>query len=407
MAAEIFNEIHYIKRLEQLRKEIMSLKDHSDFQFEPYVKGSKQAILRGVIRPTVRDYVKGTPITLDDIDGKETIIPLEKQTYFAFYYDDTDKAQTTYQVTDETLREALQGVAVEQDKYVGNKLKASLTTNKSTSAVALDKDAIRTEIKRGRTLLAKNAFVPQTEAIYLELGPEPYYEMVEFLANIKTDNDELLKNGALSKYLNCYITMETGLPTGQAVGTEYSFMRTKQALAFYETFVKIEQMRGHNQFRTEFRGLSIYGAKVIRPREIYGIEISLSTNFAKLETLIDAAEGLTEADYTASSWSALETGIIAAKLVLADSTKTQSQVNTALGELQAIVDALVSIKELSSLIVVAKELQEADYTSATWTPFATKLSAAEAIEAKSTATKAEVATALGELDTTMKALVLA
>lgn len=340
MGAEIFNEEHYIKRLEQKRKEIMSMKDHSDFQFEPYVKGSKQAILRGVVRPTIRDYVKGTPITLDDIDGTETVIPLEKQTYFAFYYDDTDKAKTTYQVTDASLEEALQGVAVKQDKYVGEKLKDSLTTNKSAGIIELDKDAIKAEIRRGRTLLARDAFVPQTEEIYLELGPEPYYEMVEFLANIKTDNDELLKHGALSKYMNCYITMETGLPQGSIVGTEYSFMRTKQSLAFYETFVKVEQMRGHNQFRTEFRGLTIYGAKVIRPKEIYGINIKLTVNFDALNALIAIADEFKQADYTSGTWSAFTTKLSAAKTVAADATKTQAQVNTALENLDIAMKAL-------------------------------------------------------------------
>ena len=345
MAAEIFNEQHYIKRLEKLRKEIMSLKDHSDFQFEPYVKGSNQAILRGVVRPTVRQYTKGTPITLDDVDGTETILPLEKQSYFAFYYDDTDKARTTYSVTDETLKEALQALAVEQDTYVGTKLKESLTTNKSAAAIALDKDKIKEEVKKGRAYLAKNAFVPQTENIYLELGVDPYYEMVEFLANIKTDNDELLKNGALSKYLNCYITMETGLPEGSVAGTEYSFMRTKQALAFYETFVKIEQMRGHNQFRTEFRGLSIYGAKVIRPKEIYGILITLPVNKDKLIDLVTEAKLLKEADYTAATWSTFATKLTAAETVIAASDKTQVQVNTAFKELDTAMKALVLDEE--------------------------------------------------------------
>ena len=111
MAAEIFNEVHYIKKLEEMRKEIISLKDHSDFQYEPYVKGSKQAVLRNVSRPTIKEYVKGTPITLEDVDGGETIIPLEKQSYFAFFEDDTDRAKTTLRIADATLQEALQGLA--------------------------------------------------------------------------------------------------------------------------------------------------------------------------------------------------------------------------------------------------------------------------------------------------------
>ena len=403
MAAEIFNEVHYIKKLEEMRKEIISLKDHSDFQYEPYVKGSKQAVLRNVSRPTIKEYVKGTPITLEDVDGGETIIPLEKQSYFAFFEDDTDRAKTTLRIADATLQEALQGLAVAQDAYVGGKIKSSLTTNKSTSAITISTDNIKAEIKRGRTLLAK-ASVPQTEKVFLEVIPEVYYELADMLATLKTNNDELLRHGALGEYLNCYISMENGLPTGSTANNMYNFMRTKKAVAFYETFVKVEQMRGHNQFRNEYRGLSIYGAKVMRPDEVYAIEVMLATVFTALNDLIADGEALKEADYVATTWSVFATALAAAKVVAANASATQAQVNSALDALQDAIDGLVTFKAaLGTLIATADVLKESDY-SAGWSDFATALAAAKTAYNNESSTSAQLATALTNLTNAIEGL---
>ncbi|MCD8354383.1 MAG: fibronectin type III domain-containing protein [Clostridiales bacterium] len=59
-----------------------------------------------------------------------------------------------------------------------------------------------------------------------------------------------------------------------------------------------------------------------------------------LSAAITQAEGLTESDYTSSTWAALETALENAKTVLADSAATQSEVDEATAALTAAISAL-------------------------------------------------------------------
>lgn len=48
----------------------------------------------------VKDYTKGTPITVDEIDGTPTELHIDQQKYFAFHVDDVDAAQANVNLVD-------------------------------------------------------------------------------------------------------------------------------------------------------------------------------------------------------------------------------------------------------------------------------------------------------------------
>ncbi|MCC8074333.1 MAG: fibronectin type III domain-containing protein [Clostridiales bacterium] len=68
---------------------------------------------------------------------------------------------------------------------------------------------------------------------------------------------------------------------------------------------------------------------------------------------IEQAEALTESDYTASTWAALETALTAAQTVLADADATQTEVDEATAALTAAIDALEKANTTEEVTVPA------------------------------------------------------
>ena len=130
-----------------------------------------------------------------------------------------------------------------------------------------------------------------------------------------------------------------------------------------------------------------------------------------LQAAINLAEALTEADYTAESWSALQTAFAEAKAVAADALAIQAEVDDAKTALLEAIDALVqsspSVNKslLNAAIAQAEALTEADYVSISWTEFSTALTTARDIAAKTDATKEEVESAVAALLTALDSLV--
>ena len=111
------------------------------------------------------------------------------------------------------------------------------------------------------------------------------------------------------------------------------------------------------------------------------LEKKPAPNTEALEAAIEAAEKLTETEYTAASWAAMQTALAAAKE--AKSAKTQEAVDKATKDLNDAVAALVKEvpgldkSKLEAAVAAADALKEDEYTAETWAPFATALAAAK------------------------------
>lgn len=134
-------------------------------------------------------------------------------------------------------------------------------------------------------------------------------------------------------------------------------------------------------------------------------------NKTALNQKIAEAEALQEEDYTVETWTSFTVALWNAKTVASRLFATQEEVNNALANLTAKMEALeekpvvVDKTALNEKIVAAELLDIADYTEATWGPFATALANAKLVAAHSDATQQEVNNALAELIAKMAALI--
>ena len=137
-----------------------------------------------------------------------------------------------------------------------------------------------------------------------------------------------------------------------------------------------------------------------------------------LESLVNSIEeklkGLTQSDYTAESWSSLQSALASAKSALGNAEATKEQVDTAKAALEEanrklekkpVVVPAVDKTKLNSTINSAKKYKKDNYTAATWKTFSTALSAAKKVASNKDAAQRQVDDANSKLQKAIKALV--
>ena len=125
---------------------------------------------------------------------------------------------------------------------------------------------------------------------------------------------------------------------------------------------------------------------------------------SELKAAVEEAKKLKDKDYTKESFKALETARKAAEKVLKNKNATQAQIDEALADLNAAVEALEAkpdSSKLQSAVDAAKKLKEKDYTKESFKALETARKAAEKVLKNKNATQAQIDEALEELNEAM------
>lgn len=254
---------------------ITSLRNHCNFQYEKDSKNAKEVKILSVNRPTIRTYVPGTAITRESAADSSQLLQLNQYRYFNFEVEDIVKAQSVPGLMEALTDEAGKGLALEGDKYVASIVKADVeaTTPKVavSARVTLTKANAVEEVEKGFAALYAND-CKISDTFYLEVAPSVFSLYRQALTELSTNNPEILKKGAVGKINNAYVCIENCLPTGKASAaddTVYNILRTDKAIAFAEQIEKVEHYRPEDAFTDAVKGLYVFGAKIIRPDEIY------------------------------------------------------------------------------------------------------------------------------------------
>ena len=251
---------------------ITSLRNHCNFQYEKDSKNAKEVKILSVNRPTIRTYVPGTAITREGATDSSQLLMLDQYRYFNFEVEDIVKAQSVPGLMEALTDEAGKGLALEGDKYVAEIVKADVEGDgevaTSASVIALNNSNAMASVEDGfATLYANDCKVSDT--FYLELAPKVFTTYRQQLTELSTNNPEILKKGAVGKINNAYVCIENCLPEATDGGSVYNILRTDKAIAFAEQIEKVEHYRPEDAFTDAVKGLYVFGAKIIRPKEIY------------------------------------------------------------------------------------------------------------------------------------------
>lgn len=244
-----------------------------DFEGEIKEKGSKVVIcsLDDIfIGNYDKDFIISDP---EPLEGTTTELVIEKARYFNFQIDDIDKVQLAPKLMEEAMRLAASGLANEADKYIYQQQKDATEV---IEAFGITSGDILDIILKARTKLYENNVGPGTEVV-LEVSPAVAELMLKAKLNISTDNNELLQTGCIGSIAGFKVFVTNNIVSEEEDGDTiyHCFARTKRAIAFAEQISEVEAYRPDSRFADAVKGLHLYGAKLVCPKELIRLDISI------------------------------------------------------------------------------------------------------------------------------------
>ncbi len=267
MAYKNFQTEMWSKYIEtELGKNCVLLED-CNTMYEGEIKHAAKVKIQGVARPTLQDYTGASLGDPESVEDSSVYLDIEKAKAFNFIIDDIERAQTEARVMETLTEEATKALAEARDSYIASKAteagKLSASLKIATAAEA------KAAIDKAFVWLWSNG-VKINSGVSIVLPPWFYSLFKDNLSALFTDNVDMLRRGVIGMYNGAEVKLSDNLYND---GTDdYVMVRTKKAIAFAGQLKEVEAYRPHDLFADAVKGLDVYGAKVIRPKELYVVK---------------------------------------------------------------------------------------------------------------------------------------
>lgn len=252
--------------IKQLDQEYIGVKNcNRDFEGEIRGKGSTVKIC-SVGDITISDYTKNTdlsdPQTLSD---SATNLVIDQAKSFNFQIDDVDRAQSTPKLMELAMSQAAAALAEVADKYVYSLYTGVSSDNTETVAELTEDNVVDSIISLREKLYANgvNSNIP----LCLEVSPAVAMHILKAKLWTSSDNSSAMSNGALGNLVGFEVFVSPNVAVDSS-GYTKCLARTKRAVAFAEQINEIEAYRPELRFADAVKGLHLYGAKIVYPKEI-------------------------------------------------------------------------------------------------------------------------------------------
>lgn len=221
---------------------------------------------------TVRDYKKGTDITVDDVDGTPTTLTISQDKYFAFKVEDVDAAQANVNLVDAAMARASYAMRDVVDQYIASfYASAGVTTGLGDDTTPL---SITSATKAYESLVdlkgaLDDANVP-ADGRFVVVPSQFYGYMLKdsrFVAAGTQKTDMVLTNGYIGQAAGFQIYQSNNVPNTK--GAQYKILAgTRAAISFAQQITSTEALRMEKAFSDMVRGQLVYGAAVVQPKAL-------------------------------------------------------------------------------------------------------------------------------------------
>ena len=254
---------------EELNKNYIGVKLCSR-EFEGDIKNQGDRVkINGLGPVTVFNYTKNSDMPAPEVlsDNTRTLV-IDQAKGFNFCIDAIDDVQSSPKLVQAAMKRAAEALSDVADKYIYSLydpevqfiVEENLTVD---NVVKLFSDA--------RRILMENN-VPNSAKISLEIPPA--VEQVLVMANLLTDtnNSETLSRGYIGKMLGFDIYVTNNIERNEADFFR-CVARTDRAIAYAEQINSIKPYEPELRNGTAVKGLHLYGAKIVYPKEMVFIDI--------------------------------------------------------------------------------------------------------------------------------------
>jgi N4-gp56 family major capsid protein len=238
--------------------------------------------------PTIGTYTpNSTVIAPEELTDAQRTLLVDQAKYFAFFVDDVDQRQAKGNVITEAMRRAAYKLADQIDQYVAALYTGVQTANVvgSTGApikVALTADASSLAAYNNvliplRTALTR-ANVP-TEGRFAIVSPEFHSRLLldgRFIKVSESGTSDGLRNAHVGRAAGFDILESNNTPV-PTTNVHAVIAGTDSAISFAEQINKTEAYRPEAKFADAIKGLTLYGAKLVRPE---GLAVAYADPFS-------------------------------------------------------------------------------------------------------------------------------
>jgi hypothetical protein len=254
------------------RDKVLVAVNHCNRDYEGEIKAKGDRVkIRQIGDVTVKDYVRNTDIADPEIiQDAGQYLEITESKYFHFYVDDVDRAQADEKLRAEQQRKAGVALADVMDQFVFKKYTEAGTTITKTNITSANILGILALAQKA----ALEANIPDNEKKYFEMSPQVYIKFV--LAKIlkDTNNSGTLANGKVGEMFNFEFYVSNNVVQDSALS--HCMIRTKEAISFAEQINEVEAYKPEKRFGDAVKGLQLYGGKVVKPKELITLDITVA-----------------------------------------------------------------------------------------------------------------------------------
>lgn len=256
----------------ELNKNFVAV-SHCNRDFEGEIKGKGSVVnICGIGDITIKDYTPNTDMTTpQELEDTITKLEINRAKFFNFQIDDVNKAQASPKLMEAAMEKAAEAIANEADKYIFSLYKqagANVAMSFSGSDTLFD------VILAAREILYENNVGDGTE-LFLEVSPKVASSILRDKSMTSYLNNDCLETGYLGSIFGCKIFVCNNICCTTEGGNNiyHCILRTKRAIAFADQLSEVEAYRPEKRFADAVKGLHLYGAKVVYPKEMVCISV--------------------------------------------------------------------------------------------------------------------------------------
>lgn len=232
---------------------------------------------------TIKTYVKGQTLSVENPDKPKLQLVIDKGEYFACVEDDVDKVQSDVNMMDQWSKDASERMKIKIDQRVltdilpdisaynkgasAGRITGNINLGTSGSAVAISKTNVLDYIVDMGTVLDE-ANAPEADRFLVI--PAKMAGMIKKSdlkdASITGDATSVIRNGRLGMIDRFTIYMSHNLSVSSG---KFSIIAGhKMGFTFASQMTNMETIRSETTFGNIIRGLQVYGYKVVKPEAL-------------------------------------------------------------------------------------------------------------------------------------------
>ena len=262
----------------------------SNTDYEGEIKGQGDTVnIRTQPNITIRDYVKGQNLVVENPDKPKLQLLIDKGEYFACVEDDIDKVQSDVNLMDMWSKDASEQMKIKIDQRVltdilpdisaqnkgatAGRISAAFNLGTSVAPLTVSKDGAGgttpvTDLIVDMGTVLDEANCPESGRFLViparMAGLIKKSELKD--ASLAGDSQSIMRNGRLGMIdrFTVYVSHNLNVSSGK-----FSIIAgTKMGLTFASQMTEMETIRSESTFGDIIRGLQVYGYKVVKPEAL-------------------------------------------------------------------------------------------------------------------------------------------